>query len=57
MADQPYSTSEAVKAVAAMQVVPTERHGAGVEWHGQGWSIEIEFDSQGVPCAVSWERA
>lgn len=53
----PYMTSEAVKAVAAMSVVPMNSHGAQVEWHINGSDLEIEFNAFGEIVGVCWSKA
>ena len=57
VSDTPYMTSEVVRVVGTMKVVPTFGHGAQVEWHINGSDVEVTFDSRGNVIGVSWDRA
>ncbi len=35
-----------------MSLVPTEKGGVQIEWHRDGWDIEIEFDKDGTIIGV-----
>ena len=46
----------ALDVLRALCVVPTARGGIQIEWHVNGWDVEIEVDSDGWPVMAYMER-
>lgn len=50
-------TTEAAANAAKGYLVPSSRGGMQVEWHQNGWDVEVEFDRDGVIQNVNVGRA
>lgn len=52
-----YPISDAALAVVrALHVVPTCNGGIQIEWHANGWDVEVEVSKDGIPTGVLMER-
>ena len=49
-------TEAAMRVARAIHVVPTCNGGIQVEWHVNGWDLEVEVSKDGIPVSVVMER-
>lgn len=45
----------ALAVVRALHVVPTVNGGVQIEWHANGWDVEVEVSKDGIPTGVLME--
>ena len=49
-------TDKAMKVATGLNAVPTSEGGIQLEWHVNGWDIELAFDANGEPIGYFQEK-